>query len=405
MTETSVAARLPAGLAWVVCLLAAMIEGFDIQSMGVAAPRMLPALGLTPGQAGWAFSASLVGLMAGASFGGAVADRIGRRPVLVASVAAFGLFSLATALAGGFEALLAVRFLTGLGLGGAMPMLIALASERASPARKATMVALIAGGMPLGGALAGLVARTPMALEDWRTIFLVGGLAPLIVAPLLQVVLPVGRPDRTAHAPGDAGRALFGLGRRAATACLWVSYALVALTLHLLLNWLPTLLVARGLPPASASGAAALFNLGGAAGGLAFGLAVDRLGPRWPLLAGFAGLAATLVALAGAADGGTIAGLAFAAGFLLMGGQFTLYGLGPLYYPAAVRGTGVGAAIAASRVGSIFGPLAAASLIGGGATGAAVVGALVPVVVVAGAVAGLLTFCPLPEGEGAHTSR
>ncbi|KRA61470.1 hypothetical protein ASD79_04935 [Caulobacter sp. Root655] len=397
MTETSVATRLPTWPAWVVCLLAAMIEGFDIQSMGVAAPRMLPALGLTPGQAGWAFSASLIGLMVGASLGGAIADRIGRRPVLVASVAAFGLFSLATAVTGDITSLLIVRVLTGLGLGGAMPMLIALASERASPARKATMVALIACGMPLGGALAGLVARTPMALADWRTIFLVGGLAPLVVAPLLRLVLPVGRPDRGQAKAGDAARALFGPGRWPATLCLWVSYALVALTLHLLLNWLPTLLVARGLPPSSASGVAALFNLGGAAGGLAFGLVVDRLGARWPLLAGFAGLAAVLVALAVAADGGAIAALAFAGGFLLMGGQFTLYGLGPLYYPAAVRGTGVGAAIAASRVGSILGPLAAASLIGGGAGGAAVVGALVPVVVAAGVAAGLLTLVARPS--------
>ena len=386
-------------MAWIVCLLAAMIEGFDIQSMGVAAPRMLPALHLSPGQAGWAFSASLIGLMVGASFGGMIADRIGRRPVLVASVAAFGVFSLITAQTTGFAPLLAVRFLTGLGLGGAMPMLIALASEQANPARKATMVALIAGGMPLGGAVAGLVARTPMALEDWRTIFLVGGLAPLVVAPLLYLALPVGQPDRTAHQAGDARRALFGQDRWPATACLWISYALVALTLHLLLNWLPTLLVARGLPPSSAFGAAALFNLGGAAGGLVFGLVVDRLGPRWPLLAGFAGLAAALVALSGAGGGGAIAVLAFAAGFLLMGGQFTLYGLGPLYYPAAVRGTGVGAAIAASRVGSILGPLAAAQLIGGGASGAAVVGALVPVVVVAGAVAGLLTWAGKPVAE------
>jgi AAHS family 3-hydroxyphenylpropionic acid transporter len=209
--------------------------------------------------------------------------------VLTISVAAFGVFSLLTALASGFAPLLAVRFLTGLGLGGAMPMLIALASEQASRTRKATMVALIAGGMPLGGAVAGLVARTPMALDDWRTIFLVGGLAPLVVAPLLYLVLPVGRPDRAARQPGDATRALFGAGRWPATACLWISYALAALTLHLLLNWLPTLLVARGLPPASAFLISALFNLGGASGGVAFGLLVDRVGARWPLLAAFAG--------------------------------------------------------------------------------------------------------------------
>ena len=382
--------------AWLVCLLAAMIEGFDIQSMGVAAPRMLPALHLSPGQAGWAFSASLIGLMVGASLGGVIADRVGRRPVLTVSVAAFGVFSLVTALASGFAPLLVVRFLTGLGLGGAMPMLIALASERASPARKATMVALIAGGMPLGGAVAGLVARTPAALDDWRTIFLVGGLVPLVVAPLLYLVLPVGRPDRADHRPGAAAGALFGAGRWPATACIWVSYALVALTLHLLLNWLPTLMVARGLPTGFAFLVSTLFNLGGASGGLAFGAVVDRLGARGPLLAGFAGLAVALVLMAGAGGQAPIAILAFTAGFLLMGGQFTLYGLTPPYYPAAVRATGVGAAVAAGRVGSIFGPLAAAELIGGGASGAAVVGALVPVVVVAGAVAVGLTFFAKP---------
>lgn len=382
--------------AWLVCLLAAMIEGFDIQSMGVAAPRMLPALHLSPGQAGWAFSASLIGLMVGASFGGVIADRIGRRPVLTASVAAFGVFSLVTALATSFQPLLAVRFLTGLGLGGAMPMLIALASERASPARKATMVALIAGGMPLGGAVAGLVARSPMALDDWRTIFLVGGLVPLVVAPLLYWVLPVGRPDHADHRQGDAAGALFGAGRWPATACLWVSYALIALTLHLLLNWLPTLMVARGLPTGFAFLVSTLFNLGGAGGGVAFGAVVDRRGARWPLLVGFAGLALALVLMAGAQGETPIAILAFTAGFLLMGGQFTLYGLTPPYYPAAVRATGVGAAVAAGRVGSIFGPLAAAELIGGGASGGAVVGALVPVVVVAGAVAVGLTFFATP---------
>lgn len=376
---------------WGVCLLAAMLEGFDVQSMGVAAPRMLPALGLDPGQAGWAFSASLIGLMIGASVGGVIADRIGRRPVLAFSVAVFGLFSLLTPLASGIEPLLALRFLTGLGLGGAMPMLIALASEQASPGRKATMVAMITSGMPLGGALAGLVARSPLAAEDWRMIFVIGGAAPLLIAPLLWKILPPGRPDPDKRENGAALTALFGAGRLPTTLCLWISCALVALTLHLLLNWLPTLLVARGLPPGAAAGVAALFNLGGAAGGVIFGLIVDRVGPRWPLLAGFGGLALALIGLAAAQDGGAIALLAFVGGFLLMGGQFTLYGMGPLYYAQAVRGTGVGAAVAASRVGSIAGPLAAAALIGGGAAAGAVVGALVPVVLAAGAVAGLLT--------------
>lgn len=374
----------------VVCLLAAMLEGFDIQSMGVAAPRMVPALGLTPGQAGWAFSASLIGLMLGASAGGAVADRIGRRPVLVFSAAAFGLFSLATPLAKDFETLLVVRILTGVGLGGAMPMLIALASEQAGPARKTVTVGIVTAGLPLGGALAGLLARSPLA-EDWRMIFVVGGIAPLLAAPLLHLVLPLGRPQAIEQQGRAALTALFSPRRLPITVSLWLGAALTALVLHLLLNWLPTLLVARGLPKSAAFAAAALFNLGGAAGGVLLGLLVDRIGPRWPLVGTFAGLALALLGLAGAGEGGQIALLAFVAGFLLMGGQFTLYSLAPQLYAETVRGSGVGAAIAASRLGSIFGPLAAAQLIGAGAAGGAVVGALVPVALATGLSAGLLT--------------
>lgn len=376
---------------WAVCLLAAMLEGFDIQSMGVAAPRMVRALGLSPGQAGWAFSASLIGLMLGASGGGAIADRIGRRPVLVFSAIAFGLFSLATPLARGFEPLLAVRFLTGLGLGGAMPMLIALASEQAGTARKATMVAVVTAGLPLGGALAGLLARSPLA-QDWRMIFVFGGIAPLLATPLLHFVLPLGRPEAIARQGRAALASLFAPAQLPVTVSLWLAVALTALILHLLLNWLPTLLVARGLPKSAAFGAAALFNLGGASGGIVFGLLADRFGPRWPLVGGFLGLALALLGLAAAGAGGQIAALAFAAGFLLMGGQFTLYGLAPRLYADAVRGAGVGAAIAASRLGSIFGPLAAAQLIGGGASGGTVVGALVPVALATGAAAAVLAW-------------
>ena len=387
---------------WFICLLAAMIEGFDIQSMGVVAPSMVPALQLTPGQAGLAFSASLIGLMCGASVGGWIADRVGRRSVLTASVALFGLFSLLTALANGFAPLLAVRFLTGLGLGGAMPMLIALASEQAGPTRKATMVALVVSGMPLGGAVAGLVAGVPMVMEDWRIIFVIGGVAPLLLTPFIRFALPPGRRARVNNLGVKAVNALFGPEKRMITACLWLSFALAALTLHLLLNWLPTLLVSNGMPPSSASGVAVLFNIGAAAGGISFGLLVDRMGPRWPLVCGFGGLAVSLFALGMATTGGAIAALACAAGFLLAGGQFTLYGMAPLYYTNAVRGVGVGAAIAASRVGSIFGPVTAAQLISSGASGTTVVVALVPIVITAGAASFLLSLFPrgsTPDGE------
>jgi AAHS family 3-hydroxyphenylpropionic acid transporter len=371
------------------CLLAAMLEGFDIASMGVAAKTMIPDLGLTRPQAGLAFSASLFGLMFGAAVAGPAADRLGRRPVLIAAMVVYGLFSLATAFAGGLNLLLLVRFLTGLGLGGAMPMLVAMTSELASEKRRTAAVGLITAGMPLGGALVGLLAGTDLATQDWRVIFIVGGVAPLALAGLLWLLLPETRAKSADDVlTGEALEALFRRDRLPTTLALWVSFAAVALVLHLFLNWLPTLL---GPTPKAAAGIAMLFNFGGAAGGVLVGLAIDRLGIRWPLALAFAGLVAVVLALASPAPGATGL-LAFGAGFLVMAGQFGLYGAAPHYYGPNVRGTGVAAAISAGRFGSVLGPLAAGELLGAGASGGQVVLATVPIVVLAGVAAMALSI-------------
>ena len=385
------------------CLLAAMVEGFDIASMGVTAPRMMPALGLTRPEAGLAFSASLLGLFFGAAFAGPLSDRIGRKPVLVASMAVFGLFSLATAAATNLPGLLSVRALTGLGLGGAMPMLIAMSSELARPDRQALTVGMITAGLPLGGALAGLLARADMAQDDWRLVFVVGGLAPLILAALVWRLLPEtrirARADGNGMDPGGPGlsgttalKALFARDRLLQTLCLWISYAAIALVLHLFLNWLPVLLVDRGVTASAAAGVATLFNLGGATGGLLIGLAIDRLGPRWPLASVFAALVAVLLALASpSGSSATLSLLAFAAGLLIMAGQFGLYAIGPLYYADEVRGAGVGAAVAAGRLGSVIGPVAAGQMLGAGASGGSIVQFTAPIVVAAAVAALILT--------------
>lgn len=372
------------------CILAAMLEGFDIQSMGVAAPKMAPALGLDAAQKAWAFSASLFGLIAGAAGGGWLADRYGRRPVLIGATVIFGVFSLATAAVTGFEPLALVRVLTGIGLGGAMPILIALASERASAARKTFMVTLVAAGMPLGGAAAGLLARSDLS-ADWRVIFLAGGLLPLFIAPALWLWLPETRSEEARSQSGLA--ALFAPARLPTTLLLWVAYAACALVLHLFLNWLPTLLIARGFTPPQAATVSTLFNLGGAAGSVALGLSIDRLGGRWPFVVVFLALAGAIALLGGPVAGfGATALIGFVVGALLVGGQFGLYGLGPHYYAAPVRGRGVGAAVAAGRLGSAMGPLVAGQLLSAGAAAGQVTAATIPFVLTAGAAAVLLSY-------------
>lgn len=374
------------------CLLAAMLEGFDIASMGVAAPNMMPDLGLSKEQAGTAFSASPFGLFIGALMAGPFADRLGRKPVLLASVIIYGLFSLATAWAPDLNALLVIRFLCGVGLGGAMPMLLAMSSELAGEKRKALTVGLVTAGMPLGGALVGLLARSDAAQADWRLIFIVGGAAPVALAALLFFFLPETKAKSADDVlSGDSLHALFGRGNRLATASLWLSFAAIALVLHLFLNWLPSILKELGVAPKDGAGISALFNLGGAMGGLFAGWALDRMGARRPFLGIFLLLMVTLFAMSGVSGTPMLALFGFAAGFLIMAGQFGLYALAPQLYSEKVRGVGVGAAVSAGRLGSVFGPLVAGMLLQAGATSGDVVMATVPIVAVAGLAALALT--------------
>ena len=204
------------------CCLAATAEGFDIQSMGVAAPGMAPALHLTRDQLGPAFSASTVGLLIGAILIGALADRVGRKWALIGSLAVFGAFSLWTPYAPDLPSLLVVRALAGLGLGGAMPNFVALAGECVSEARRAQFAAISGAAMPLGGAAASGLA----ALLPWRAIFQVGGAWPLALAAVMALALPESarflaarRGRRRGAGAAPAWRSSAAGGRSAACSC------------------------------------------------------------------------------------------------------------------------------------------------------------------------------------------
>jgi AAHS family 3-hydroxyphenylpropionic acid transporter len=382
------------------CFAVTIPEGFDLQAIGVVAPKLVPALHLNPGQAGWAFSASLFGLVFGALFGGWLADRIGRKPVLVGSVAAFGLFSLATVLAHDFPSLFGLRFATGLGLGGALPNLIAMAREISAPGRRALTSSMMFAALPIGGATAALFAR--YGAHGWRDVFILGGVIPLVLAVAAGLLLPETRSLAIGDGPEDlldrrtlAG--LFGEGRWPATLLLWLGFVLTNIVVYLLLNWLPTLAVAKGLPASSALFASVGFNLGGIAGALILAAAVDRVGARWPLAAGYAALVAVMIVLAAARGAAAIVLLSAAGGFLVLGLQYILYGLTPLYYAAPVRGATAGAAVAVGRFGSILGPLVGGGLLSAGVSAGAVVYWMAPVALAAGAVVTLLTVVGRPH--------
>ncbi|MDB5481008.1 MAG: 3-hydroxyphenylpropionic acid transporter [Caulobacteraceae bacterium] len=378
-----------AGLTLALCFVAILCEGIDIQSMGLAAPRMAPALGLARDQLGPLFSASILGLLIGAVIFGRVADRFGRKGTLIVCLVVFGVFSLATAAVRPFGALLVVRLLAGLGLGGALPNLVALAAEAVAPESRAGLVTRITCGLPFGGALSGLVA----ANLDWRDIFYLGGLAPLALAPIVALALPESRAflearhtaPATAPARGDFRWILFGEGRAGATLLLWTASFGSLLSLYVLLNWLPTFLGDKGLAKSDASLVSLLFNLGAGVGCLILAELLDRRRPRRTIGLWYVGLIASLVGLALVNTGFLAAAAAgFAVGFFVSSAPLPLYGMAPCYYAVSMRGTGVGASVAVGRAGAILGPLLAAALLGLGAGASGVLLALLPITAVAG---------------------
>jgi len=381
------------------CFGVAVLEGFDIQAMGVAAPRLAPEFGLAPNQMGWLFAISNIGLVIGASVGGMLADRIGRKPVFIASVLTFGLATLGTAEAPDFSLLFLARLLAGLGFGAALPNMMAVAAEISPPAKRASTAAAIFCGMPLGGGLSALVTQVLPPEVDWRVLFLIGGGLPLVLAPALYFLMQetLQRPSRTATARPPLLVALFGEGRMAPTLLLWLTFFPTLLVLYLILNWLPTLVTANGLERAVAPQASLAFNFASVIGALMLGRLVDRVGARWPMVIAYAALIGALLALSRAAQLNTVLFWSAAAGFALMGANYSLYGVAASYYAENIRGTGSGASVAVGRVGSVVGPMLAGALLAAGVTATNVMQYMAPVAALAGAAVFALSFFRRPE--------
>ena len=381
-------------MAVAICCAVAVLEGWDIQAIGLTAGKIGPALHLARSQMALVFAASNAGLFVGAAAGGWIADRIGRKPVLIAAVVMFGLFTVATALATTYPAMLAVRILTGLGLGAAMPNLIAIASDLTPPSRRAATTALMFCGMPLGGAAAALFTASLPRDYDYRLVFMIGGLLPLALAPLALWRL---RETRVAAAHTDrlsALTALFGEGRTPSTLLLWTVQFPTLLIVYLMVNWLPTLVAGKNLGPAAGPQAAVLWNLGGIAGALVLARLTDRSGPRWVLTPAFLALVAAMVGLSSAQGLVPVLAMSALVGVFSLGAQYAVYGLVPGYYPPSSRGAGAGAAVAAGRFGSILGPI-----VGGMIPQGQVLTGLAPLAALAAAALFALTLVARPRTD------
>ncbi|MBN2576108.1 MAG: MFS transporter [Deltaproteobacteria bacterium] len=375
----------------ILCALVILLEGFDLQAAGVSVPRLAPHFHLLPGQIGLFLGASAIGVFLAAALGGVLADRFGRKPVLVAGVALFGLASLSTMLATGLGTLMVARFFTGIGLGAAMPVVIALASDHSPVEMKKRAVGFIYCAIPIGGMLSSVVISIEAFGKSWRPVYAVGGIAPIVIAPMLALLVPKALPSAATRPRTETGprlrviSGLLGSGQAATTLYLWVATFSTLVVMYLLLGWMPSLLGAMGFSKQQAQYAQMLFNLGGSLGTAAGGYLLDRKFLYSTPAAAYVGLAIFLALLGfGSLTVNSALVVAFGVGAAVLIGQGVLYAFAPLCYPASIRNTGVGATVAAGRLGTIAGPLLAGALLSGGRTAAQVLIVLVPITLFAG---------------------
>lgn len=338
------------------CFLIVTLDGFDTIAITFVAPILAKDWGISPAAMVPTFLATSVGAVVGYMSCGPLTLRFGARAMALSSVIVFGLGSLATVLASDIASLTVLRFVTALGLGGALPIAIARAADLMPGRKSATAAMIIATGISAGGVLAGIAGGPLMAHFGWKSVFIVGGILPLLLLPWIAITIRDGV-AKARPVAGNAVSALFGNGMANATLTLWLFALLVFVIAYALISWMPTLALQMALPPEKAAAVAAAFSLGGLVGDLLLIFLSARVQTTMTLLI------AAVIGLAGIVAFG-LAGISVGAIMplvVLMGMGFipccvAQSALAVTMYPAELRTTGIGWAAAVGRIGSIAGP-------------------------------------------------
>ncbi|OTG76302.1 3-(3-hydroxy-phenyl)propionate transporter MhpT [Acinetobacter terrae] len=372
-----------------ICFLIAVIEGLDIQAAGIAAAGIRESFGLDSSQLGVFFSAGILGLLPGALIGGRYSDRIGRKKVLIWSVAVFALFTLCTVWVNSFNSLLLVRFLAGAGLGAAMPNLITLASEAVKPENRGRAVGLMYCGMPVGAAILSYIASLDFG-SNWKNIFYLGGLLPIIVLPIMIKFLPESREflkaqnttQTTTVTTQGSFKDLFNSQNVMRTCLISVSYFFTLMVVYIMLSWLPSLFMELGFSRKEGSTAQFFFMMSATVGTIVLGMLTDRWKKAYVIILMYGGILAGLFCLNAASSLTQMYMASALVGAFVIGCQGVLYAFGSIVYPTEVRATGVGMASAVGRVGAMLGPTIAGQLLAAGFGAAGVISAAIPCIVI-----------------------
>jgi MFS transporter, AAHS family, 4-hydroxybenzoate transporter len=373
------------------CFLVVALDGFDTALVGFIAPAVQAAWKVGPAELTPLMMAGLFGLLIGSFVFGPLSDRYGRKTLLIITTALFGIMSIAAGFSENITQLTMFRFLTGLGLGGALPNAITLCSEYSPDQRRASLVALMVCGFTVGMAASGFIATAVIPTLGWQWVLFIGGALPLLLVPALILLLPesahymalIGNRQQQIWAAlnriapgkleassefespkavqGVPARQIFADGRGIGTILLWCGFFMSLLIVYLVGNWLPLILTESGVAKSSAALITTGFHLGGSVGAIVLGRLMDRFDENTVLAASYA-LASFVIVVISLASGtlALVAAGVFAAGFCISGAQVGLNAMASGYYPTSARGTGVSWANGIGRTGSIVG-----SLIGG----------------------------------------
>ncbi|AUZ61031.1 4-hydroxybenzoate transporter [Pseudomonas sp. XWY-1] len=380
------------------CFLIVFLDGLDTAAMGFIAPALSQEWGIDRASLGPVMSAALIGMVFGALGSGPLADRFGRKGVLVGAVLVFGGFSLASAYATNVDQLLVLRFLTGLGLGAGMPNATTLLSEYTPERLKSLLVTSMFCGFNLGMAGGGFISAKMIPAYGWHSLLVIGGVLPLLLALVLMVWLPESArflvvrnrgtdkvrktlspiapqvvaeagsfsvPEQKAVAARNVFAVIFSGTYGLGTVLLWLTYFMGLVIVYLLTSWLPTLMRDSGASMEQAAFIGALFQFGGVLSAVGVGWAMDRFNPH-KVIGIFYLLAGVFAYAVGQSLGNItlLATLVLVAGMCVNGAQSAMPSLAARFYPTQGRATGVSWMLGIGRFGAILGAWSGATLLG-----------------------------------------